>query len=87
MSIKLIEEAKLTKQSYGISMAQVSFGGPRGIWLECTTCLESQVIVGSRGEEWKEVAIADCAKVFRRFGWTGTGHNLLGAKCPLCSRN
>lgn len=80
-----IETAKLAKQSYGIAMAQGSFGGPRGIWLECTTCNASDVIVGSRSDEWQAVADRDCAKVFRRHGWTGRGGKMLKAKCPKCS--
>lgn len=63
-----ITTAKLTRQLYGIAMAQVTFGGPRGIWLECTRCDESQTIVGSRDETWLTLPDADVAKVFRRHG-------------------
>lgn len=81
-----ITNAKLTRQSYGIAMAQGAFGGPVGIWLECTRCDESQTIVGSRDEAWYRVPDSDVAKVFRRHGWTGIGDKMLRAKCPTCSR-
>lgn len=77
--------ATLAKQSYGIAMAQTSFGGPRGIWLECTACDESQTIVGSRDEEWLALSDVDVASVFLRHGWTGAGDKMLRAKCPECS--
>lgn len=82
----LIENAKLKRQNYGIAMAQTTFGGPTGIWLECTGCTESQVIVGSNSDEWMAVSDADCAKVFLRHGWSGEGVNLKKAKCPRCTQ-
>jgi hypothetical protein len=80
-----LENAKLARQSYGIAMAQCTFGGPRGIWLECTGCPESQTIVGSRSEAWANVPTSDAAKVFRRHGWTGIGPTMMRAKCPACA--
>jgi len=79
-----LEKATLTRQSYGIAMAQCTFGGPQGIWLECTGCDESQTIVGSRSEAWASVPTSDVAKVFRRHGWTGIGETMRRAKCPAC---
>lgn len=81
-----LDTAKLAPQSFGIAMAQCTFGGPRGIWLNCTSCRRSDVIRGSNSEEWQAVPDTDAAKVFRRHGWTGQGDNLLRAKCPTCSR-
>lgn len=81
----LIKNATLTRQSYGIAMAQVTYGGPRGIWLECTTCNESQVIVGSNSDEWAKVPTERCVEVFTRHGWTGEGPTLKKARCPRCS--
>lgn len=77
--------ATLTRQSYGIAMAQGRFGGPRGIWLECTRCDESQVIIGSASTKWEAVASSDAAQVFVRHGWTGEGPLLRHARCPKCS--
>jgi hypothetical protein len=81
----LIARAKLRPQIYGIAMAQCTFGGPRGIWLECTTCNASDVIEGSSGYGWETVGSVDIAKVFRRHGWTGRTDRMLKAKCPKCS--
>lgn len=84
MSVNL-ETASLVRQSYGIACAQVRFGGARGIWLECTACPASDVIVGSNSEEWAAVPTAEAALVFIRHGWTGEGDTLLKAKCRKCS--
>lgn len=81
----MIDTAKLTRQTYGIAMAQNRFGGPTGIWLECTGCDESQRIVGSNSDAWAAISDADAAGVFRRHGWTGEGVKLLKAKCPACN--
>jgi hypothetical protein len=83
---RLVESATLTRQSYGIAMAQCTVGGPRGIWLECTGCNRSDVIVGSNSAAWAAVPTTDAAKVFLRHGWTGEGPNLKRAKCPRCSQ-
>lgn len=83
---KMLDEAVLQKQIYGIASAQGAYGSPRGIWLECTGCNESQVIAGSRSYEWKEIPTALVAKVFTKAGWTGEGENLIKAKCPACSK-
>ena len=84
----LIENAKLTRQSYGLQMAQCTFGGPKGIWLECKGCLESQTIVGSGPADiWGQVSDEQAALVFIRHGWTGEGPILLKAKCPKCSQS
>ena len=81
-----IETLTLVRQSYGIAMSQVTFGGPRGIWLECSTCDDSQQVKGSR---WDDDIFAlpdsEIAKVYRRHGWTGEGDRMLKAKCPKCS--
>lgn len=73
----------LVRQSYGIAMAQCTFGGPRGIWLECTAvdCLSSDKIKGAPSD----LSDADAAKVFRANGWTGEGVRMLKAKCPKCN--
>lgn len=82
----LLEKATLTRQTYGIAMAQGSYGRPTGIWLECSCCNESQVIVGSRSDDtWRSIPTYEVAKVFIRHGWTGKGESLKGAKCPKCS--
>lgn len=80
-----LETATLAPQTYGIACAQVRFGGPTGIWLECTGCDRSDRIVGSNGEEWAKASDADAAGVFLHHGWTGEGPKLLKAKCPTCS--
>jgi hypothetical protein len=82
-----LQNAALTRQSYGIAMAQCTYGGPRGIWLECSVkgCNQSERIVGSTGEDWAGVTDAEAAMIFRRHGWTGDGDRMLKAKCPSCS--
>lgn len=85
MTAANVETATLTRQSYGIASAQVSFGRPSGIWLECTRCDESQVIVGSNSNEWAAIPTPQAALVFIRHGWTGEGDNLMKARCPKCS--
>lgn len=82
-----LQSATLTRQSYGIATAQSSFGGPRGIWLECKACPESQVIVGSRyaGDPYADISDADAGEIFRRHGWTGNGERMLDARCPKCA--
>lgn len=82
---QLVKEAELRRQSYGVATAQGGYGGPRGVWLECTGCNESQVIKGSNSDEWARIPNAQCAKVFRRHGWTGEGDDMKKAKCPKCS--
>ncbi len=39
-------DIKLIKQSYGIAMAQCTYGGPRGIWLECQNCDAADRLAG-----------------------------------------
>lgn len=82
---ELIKGAQVTRQLYGIAVAGGSFGGPRGIWLECTACPESHVICGSAGVEWSKISDDEAADVFRRHGWSGSGGRMLKAKCPKCS--
>lgn len=82
---KMIAEAKLTRQSYGLAMAQGRFGGPAGIWLECTSCDNSEVIVGSNSDAWAAVPTKRAAEVFRNAGWTGEGPAIKKARCPKCS--
>jgi hypothetical protein len=72
---------QLVPQSYGIAMAQVTYGGPRGVWLECTTCQRSERIKGAS----TSISDADAAKVFRAGGWTGRGKRMLKARCQKCS--
>lgn len=74
----------LTPQSYGIAMAQCTFGGPRGVWLECTApgCDKSDRLKGAK----TTISDADAARVFRAGGWTGRGTRMLGAQCPACSK-
>lgn len=79
--------ATISRQSYGIAMAQCVFGGPTpGIWLECTGCNDSQRIDGSR-DHIDEISDSQAAAIFRRHGWTGQGDRMLRAKCPNCSAN
>jgi hypothetical protein len=75
----------LIPQTYGIAMAQCVYGGPRGVWLECTSpnCLASDKI---RGRGAFDLTDAQAAKIFRKGGWTGDGPRMLKAKCPACSR-
>jgi hypothetical protein len=88
LSKRQIERATLARQTYGLQMAQVTFGGPRGVWLECREpgCGVSHVIVGSRtsdaSEDWYNAPDAVVAKVFRRHGWTGNGPRMTAARCP-----
>lgn len=72
---------KLVPQSYGIAMAQVTFGGPKGVWLECTSCNRSDRISGARAT----MSDASAAKIFRKGGWTGQGDRMTRAKCPTCA--
>ena len=76
----------LSRQSYGIASGQNKFGGPRGVWLECRACPESQRIEQSNSEEWMATPDRDVAAVFRHHGWTGQGDKMLGARCPACSQ-
>ena len=82
----LIEQAELAPQSFGIAMAQCTYGGPRGIWLECA-CGRSDVIRGSRfaGDPLADLTDAEAAAVFRRHGWMGEGDRMLRQRCPKCS--
>ena len=82
-----IEQTRLAPQSYGIAMAQGLFGGPRGVWLECSGCQTNHVIIGSKDEETVTAATtdADCAAIFRFHGWTGEGDKMLRQRCPACS--
>lgn len=82
-----LQTATLVRQSYGIAMAQTHFGGPRGVWLECTSpgCLSSDAIKGSNTDEWMALPDKDVAAVFRRNGWTGRGDRMTHARCPKCS--
>lgn len=82
---KLVAEANLTRQLYGLQMAQGKFGGPTGIWIECRACPESQRIVGSTEPEWiDQMPNAGVVTVYRRHGWTmdANGKN---ARCPSCA--
>jgi hypothetical protein len=72
---------QLVRQSYGIAMAQCSFGGPTGVWLECTKCPASDKIKGAP----LDISDRHAALIFRRGGWTGEGSRMLQAKCPKCS--
>jgi hypothetical protein len=84
-----VQAATLRRQSYGIAMSQCTFGGPTGIWLECTGCEESQRIVPPKGDdpkEWIRAPDGDIAKVFRRHGWSGLGDRMTHARCPNCPR-
>lgn len=72
---------QLVPQSYGIAMAQCTYGGPRGVWLECKTCSRSDRIKGAS----VDISDADAAKVFRAGGWKGRGNQMLKARCPGCS--
>jgi hypothetical protein len=72
---------QLVPQSYGIAMSQCVYGGPRGVWLECTACDRSDRIAGAP----VSISDADAAKIFRAGGWTGSGKRMLKARCPECS--
>jgi hypothetical protein len=74
---------ELVPQIYGIAMAQCTFGGPRGVWLECTACDRSDAIKGAD----VSISDADAAKVFRAGGWTGIGDRMRRARCPKCSHS
>lgn len=82
-----IATATLAAQSYGIACAQATFGGPRGIWLECKTCSTSQVIVGSKSidDPLANITDAEAASIFRRHGWTGNGDKMTDQRCPNCT--
>lgn len=72
----------LKPQLYGIAMAQCAFGGPRGVWLECTVCPASDRIHGKRAFDLSD---AEASAEFRKAGWTGQGTRMLKARCPKCS--
>lgn len=72
---------RLVAQSYGIAMAQCAYGGPRGVWLECTGCNRSDRIAGAS----TDISDRKAAAVFRKGGWTGSANRMLRAKCPECS--
>lgn len=61
-------------------MAQCTYGGPRGIWLECRTCTRSDKVKSAD----INMSDAKAAKIFRAEGWTGNTNRMLGAKCPDC---
>lgn len=79
----MTDKPELVRQSYGIAMAQGVFGGPRGVWLECRSCDESQRIKNSVA--WIDKPDKEVAAVFRAHGWTGKGDRMLRAQCPRCS--
>jgi hypothetical protein len=83
----LIATATLKIQTYGMQRYNggPTVGRPSGIWLECTTCPRSEVIVGSARSEWEKVPTKFCAEVFKKHGWTGKGSKMTKAKCPECS--
>lgn len=83
---EFVKNAELVRQSYGIAMAQCTFGGPTGIWLECTECDESKKIKGS-GDSYISRGLTDkqVSSIFRRHGWTGETDRMFKAKCPKCS--
>lgn len=88
--IRTLQNAELTRQSYGLKMSQCVYGGPRGVWLECISCPESQTIIGSRAGRdtpnvYMDATDAQLAEVFRRHGWTGIGATMLRARCPMCA--
>jgi hypothetical protein len=70
----------LAPQSYGIAGAQTTYGGPRGVWLECRSCDRSDRIVGAD----TDMPMAEAARIFRAHGWTGEGENMTSAACPGC---
>ena len=74
-------KVQLIPQSYGIAMAQCTYGGPRGVWLECTVCPRSDRIKGVG----TDILDKDAADIFRKGGWTGRTSRMLRAKCPSCS--
>lgn len=83
---QLVQNATLTRQSYGIQMAQVTFGGPTpGIWLECRGCGIGERIENSNTDLWMRIPDSEVSKVFRRNGWTGEGDAMKKAMCPACS--
>lgn len=72
---------QLVPQSFGIAMAQCTYGGPRGVWLECRSCGGGDKIKGAS----INISDADAAAIFRAGGWTGSGVRMLAAKCPQCN--
>lgn len=86
-----VERTRLIPQSYGIATSGGGFGGPRGVWLECSTCRRSDKIAGSNGGTIHSDATVDettplshCAAIFRHHGWRGRGHKMTRARCPDC---
>jgi hypothetical protein len=82
---------KLTPQSYGLQMAQCTWGGPSGIWVECTKCNNSAKISDGSGialsnEECDSISDEKAIKLFKKNGWTGKGEDMLKPLCPTCSR-
>lgn len=82
MANSALNQPRLVRQLYGIAMAQGTYGGPRGIWLECVTpgCLSSDRIAGVS----IDISDAEAAAIFRKGGWTGNGPRMLRARCPSC---
>lgn len=84
----LFEPAKyrLVRQSYGIATAGNTYGGPRGVWLECRApgCNESQRIAGGGVFHFSD---AEAEAIFRHYGWIGIGQRMMDARCPECAKN
>lgn len=74
---------RLVPQSYGLAMAQRTFGGPTGVWLECCACPVSERIIGT--PDPMDMTDAEVAAVYLAKGWTGEGPSLKKARCPKCS--
>lgn len=69
-------------QSYGMQCAQVTFGGPRGVWLDCSgPCRGGGRVVGPDPHSLTD---AEAVAVLRAAGWTGEGDKMKGALCPGC---
>lgn len=77
----LVPAYTLRRQTYGIATAGAVYGGPRGVWLECSTCSESQRLVGPKPFDLSDLEVA---RVFRHHGWRGYGSRMLRARCPQC---
>lgn len=74
----------LVPQTYGIAMAQCVYGGPRGVWLDCTGGCDGGARI--KGPDPHSLTDAEAAAVFRAGGWEGKGDRMFRAICPGCSR-
>ena len=81
---KNLESYTVVPQSYGIAMAQNSFGGPSGVWLDCHGgCRGGGKL---RGPDPHSLTDGEAVAIFRKNGWLGEGPTMKRARCPSCAK-